>query len=248
MRKARIPPRPPIRLMTPLAWERRGGGDQVRHQRDDRRPKDGHRQEHYHQGGDEEGEEAAQFVHLPVQFRRDHLGGQRDEGEGQDCDGRAGDDVGHPAADTGVGAVADRAHNRLDEEGGDVIQRHNEAGQGGAEAEAEGLHGQFGVKGRVSGLEEDGHVGVVDGPHYTGGEEAEADEEDFLVVQTHGSLLRLEDEGLGDRMPRGESLASPGPSVKWGNCLPKSRFVKNHEGHEGHTKDTEDDFYPLCPS
>jgi len=172
--------------MTPLAWERR---HQVRHQRDDRGPEDGHRQEHDAERDDKEGEEAAQFVHLPVQFRRDHLGGQRDEGEGQDRDGRAGDDVGHPAADASVGAVADGAHNRLDEEGGDVIQRHNEASEGGAEAEAEGLYRQFGVKGRVSGLEEDGHVHVVDGPHHTGGEEAEADEEDFLVVQTHGSLL-----------------------------------------------------------
>jgi len=128
----------------------------------------------------EESQRRPQAVDLPAEFGWDHRHCRGDQDEGHDGDGGQREDEGHAAPEAGPGPVGPHADQGQEEEGGDVVQRHDHAGHACAQAKPS-LPGR--IERRAACLQIDRHVGVVECPHHADAEKAKADEQRFLVVQ-----------------------------------------------------------------
>ena len=155
-----IAPTPPMKLMMPLACERNGEGVMsgmrattgVRH---------------------------SAMLNSSVEVPATNNGRTLATGmmQRRRADGRADEDEWHAPPDGRAQLVGPRAHGRLDEQRGDVVQRHEEADERGREMELLG--------------EEDRDEGVVYAPDHAHAEKAEAEQEGLAVVKPHPHFLRL---------------------------------------------------------
>jgi hypothetical protein len=91
--------------------------------------------------------------------------------------GGADEDEGHAAANRRAQAVRPGAHRRLDQQRGDVIQRHKEADPDRRQVKAVG--------------QEQRHEGVIGAPDYANAKKTKTQQERFAVIQLHGSPLSL---------------------------------------------------------
>ncbi len=102
--------------------------------------------------------------------------GIRSEGQGRHR--RADQDERHPPADGRTQPVRPGADRRLDQQGGDVIERHEEADPGRGETEF--------IR------QEERHESVVHAPDDTDAEETKAKQEGLAVVEFHALLHRVQ--------------------------------------------------------
>ena len=128
---------------------------------------------------------------LPIEFRSDAHGDERDEDKGGDGNGHTKDHEWHTASPFRAQAVAPCADDGADEQTRNVIEHKNETRQGGSKPKADGGSSRFGECG-IACLQIDRYVGVIQLPdnfHYGGQGRCNDDVTPAQLDVGHGSLL-----------------------------------------------------------